>query len=270
MDRLTDNNGDQETQKPKKVKNVVKKNIGDQDTQILEEVNGILKKDDANRDTKRLKELMDRLTDDVNDQDTQKLKEVKKEISPNAIVRIFARNELDNQPLKSNIYIQTSTGKPLDKKTFVDNAKFNLAPGVYKIAVRSKNRENMVKTIRVSANKDIFETFLLKEPIKVLAVKKPKKIEEVKGIVKNNNTRNTIVRVFARNESDTQSLKSNIYIQTSTGKNLDKKIYVENAEFNLAPGVYKVTVISKNRKSLVKTISISSNKDINETFLLKK
>ena len=272
--KVTDDIGDQNAQKLEEVKDIVKSDIDDQDTQKLKEVKGIVKDDIADQDAQILEELNNILKNDIGDRDTKRIEEVKDIVknnnSPNAIVRIIARNNLDNQLLKSNIYIQSSTGKHLDKKIYVDNAEFNLAPSVYKITVRSKNREDMVKTIRVSANKDINETFLLKEQLKALAIKKPKKIEELKDIVKNNNSPNAIVRIFARNKLDNQLLKSNIYIQSSTGKHLDKKIYVDNAEFNLAPGVYKITVRSKNREDMVKTIRVSANKDIYETFLLKE
>ena len=68
------------------------------------------------------------------------------EMNSTALVKIIALNASDQRPIRSNIYIQTPTGQHLDKKIYVNNAEFNLEPGIYKITVRANNRENVVKT----------------------------------------------------------------------------------------------------------------------------
>ena len=187
-----------------------------------------------------------------------------------ALVKIIALNASDQRPIKSNIYIQTPIGQHLDKKTYVNSAEFNLEPGIYKITVRANNRKNVVKTVRVAANQNITETFLLDRvgstaaanvPAPTLAPPKPVKdltifpsgFLNVEMIAPNN-------RNIARG-----GLNSHFIVATNAGKKVVELTGVASANFKLDTGEYIVTAIHKNSRRSQK-ISIRENQNTRINF----
>ncbi len=171
----------------------------------------------------------------------------------NANITILARNAADNRPIKSNIYIQTPSGKHLDKKTYVDSANFQLPPGVYKVTVRSKNRINNVKTLRITANQQLNETFMMEsvlantaeKPV-VLAPPKPAKPNNP-GIIPSGFL-NVQMRAGNNQNASNQNLKTHFIVTTKAGKKIVELTGVTSGNFKLDTGAYNVTAIHKNKR----------------------
>ena len=187
------------------------------------------------------------------------------ESNSTALVKIIALNASDQRPIKSNIYIQTPTGQHLDKKTYVNNAEFNLEPGIYKITVRANNRENVVKTLRVVANQNITETFLLDRvgstaaaniPAPTLAPPKPAKDLTIipSGFL-------NVVMLAPNNRNVARGgLNSHFIVATNAGRKVVELTGVPSANFKLDIGEYIVTAIHKNIRRSQK-ISIRENQN---------
>ncbi len=182
----------------------------------------------------------------------------------NSKITILARNAADNRPIKSNIYIQTPGGKHLDKKVYVDSASFQLPPGVYKITVRSKNRKNNVKTIRISANQQLNETFLMDsvgastpETSKVLAPQKPAKPNNT-GIIPSGFL-NVLMQAGNNQNVSNKNLNTHFIVTTKAGKKIVELTSVTSGNFKLDTGEYVVTAIHKNKRRK-QTVTIRENK----------
>ncbi|MEB8433628.1 hypothetical protein OO007_15415 [Cocleimonas sp. KMM 6892] len=172
----------------------------------------------------------------------------------NASITILARNAADNRPIKSNIYIQTPAGQHLDKKIYVDSGTFELAPGVYKITVRSKNRKNNVKTIRISANQQLNETFLMDnltapdttERSATPAPQKPAKPVN-NGIIPSGFL-NVLMQADNNQNGSNQNLNTHFIVATKAGKKIVELTSVKSGNFKLDTGQYVVTAIHKNQR----------------------
>ncbi|MEZ5454423.1 MAG: hypothetical protein R3E93_16610 [Thiothrix sp.] len=77
------------------------------------------------------------------------------------------------------------------------------------------------------------------------------------------------LEIIAQTESG-KSVKANVYIQKTNGSNIDKATYTSKANFNLAPGTYKVTVRAEGYGSLSRNIKVPANAVVNEIFPLPK
>jgi len=198
------------------------------------------------------------------------------------LVRIF--DTKTNKPITADIVIATSNGTTVQELKAVSQTEISLPAANYKIRIISPNGHQSSKNIRVKAGQAINEIFRFDAPIddsvkpnndsggvqindnvKISAVND----DNTKKETSNNPTKATII-LFSKNDIDQKPLKSNFYIQTPNGKHIAKKIYADSAEFDLAPGVYKVTVRSKNRSIIIRNIEVSAGQRIRQTFSLKK
>lgn len=185
---------------------------------------------------------------------------------------IIAQDEETGKPIKSNIYIQTPSGKHLDKKTYVNSANFSLEPGVYKVTVRATNRSNSVKSIRITENQKISETFLLKNPNKpstsevtpspvkpTQAASSPTKTTPAETTSPAKPTPRTpsiiqsgflnISMLAPRNQKvNPNALNSHFIVTTTAGKKIVELTSVNIANFKLDVGSYIVTAIHKNKR----------------------
>ena len=233
----------------------------DQATQITDNV--IIKGVEAQQTAESSE---DSVQDSIQDPD----QDANQESNSTALVRIIALNASDQRPIKSNIYIQTPTGQHLDKKTYVNNAEFNLEPGIYKITVRANNRENVVKTLRVVANQNMTETFLLDRvgntaaaniPAPTLAPPKPAKDLTIipSGFL-------NVVMLAPNNRNVARGgLNSHFIVATNAGKKVVELTGVPSANFKLDTGEYIVTAIHKNSRRSQK-ISIRENQNTRINF----
>lgn len=161
-----------------------------------------------------------------------------------SILKLFARNGVDQKPIKSNFYVQTPAGKHLAKKIYADSAEFNLEPGRYKITVRSKNRKNIVRNIQVSANQAITEVFSLQRDIPVSttnnsapALASPKPVK----------TPSIIPNGFL-NVAMQPAKKTHFIISNKKGKKIVELTSVPSGNFKLDTGIYKVTAILNGQR----------------------
>ncbi len=174
-----------------------------------------------------------------------------------SILKLFARNGVDQKPINSNFYIQTPAGKHLAKKIYVNSAEFNLEPGKYKITVRAKNRKNIVRTIQISANQAITEVFSLQRDIPASAT--------------NNKQANTPIPVSAPPKSITKptaipngllnvtmqpAKRTHFIIANRKGKKIVELTSVPSGNFKLDTGVYIVTAIlnGQRRKQTIQVL----------------
>jgi hypothetical protein len=195
-----------------------------------------------------------------------------------------------NTPVRGDIEISTPDERIVQALKAVSQTEIALTTGNYKIKV-SGSKGVSSKNITIVAGQSSNQTFRIDEPlataiepvkinenVKITGVGETKPAEEVVESTNTNANQNTaqqdkpvksILKLFARNAVDQKPLKSNFYVQTPNGKNVDKKIYADSAQFNLPPGKYKITIRSKNRKNIVRNIQVSANQAITEVFSLQ-
>lgn len=190
------------------------------------------------------------------------------------LVRIF--DTRSSKPVRADIVISTRNGQTIQALKSVSQTEIALAEGNYKIRVTGPNGQSN-KNITVVAGRSISEIFRFDAP------------PENQETSTTNNTNNEIeqefeqeitkqqndsslgkIKLFARNATDQKPLKSNFYVQTPNGKHLNKKIYSDTAEFSLEPGTYRITVRSKNRSNIVRTLQVIANQSISEVFSMQK
>lgn len=208
----------------------------------------------------------------------------------NGSIKLYARNNGNNVPLKSNFYVQLPNGKNIAKKVYSNSAQFSLEPGVYRITVRSQNRKNIVKTLRVISGQSSTEVFSLvstlppakpKEPKKIaqapitippiLAPAKPAKVEKetktTKGKkplqVKTITIPNGFLSIAMQPASKTHFIVSN-----RSGKKVVELTGVPSANFKLDTGRYTVTAI-KNKQRRTKKVIVKTGKTTRINFKSK-
>ena len=200
------------------------------------------------------------------------------------LVRIF--DTKTNKPVSGDILIATPHGDTIQKLTAVSKTELSLPQGDYTIKVTGPNGESS-KKIRIvagRANNEIFRFDVADEPVanEVQITENVKIVPPRPAVTESQNTTNANneqpktnlnttgkLILFARNKENQSAVKSNFYVQTLSGKNIDKKIYADSATFDLKPGTYKVTVRSKNRVNNIKKIQVFAGKEMSETFLMK-
>lgn len=176
-------------------------------------------------------------------------------------LRINIRDELTRRPIKSNIYIQTLSGTHLDKKTYVDNGSFTLEPGDYKVTVRTKNRKNNVKTIRLSDN-NITETFVMTKPndsnnqvINTTNNQQPTTSKPAVPIKPVNTTKvietgflNVAMRATNNQSAQRPNLNTHFIVTRTNGQKIVELTSVPAGNFKLDVGNYFVTAIYNSKR----------------------
>ena len=160
-----------------------------------------------------------------------------------AVLRLFAKNENDHRPLKSNFYIQTMNGKHIAKKIYADNAEFTLPPGRYKVTIRSKNRVNIVKNIEVFGGQKISQNYVLHRPggssnSQPPKLAPPKPAPSAANSPQKANIPNGFLRVSMNPPKNTHFI-----VTTRAGKKIVELTSVPQANFKLDVGQYVVTAI---------------------------
>jgi len=202
-------------------------------------------------------------TDPVQITDNVKTSGVDKNTSTNStnessksILKLFARNEVNQKPIKSNFYVQTPNGKHIAKKIYADSAEFNLKPGKYKITVRAKNRKNIIRNIQISANQAITEVFSLQSNIPTTGTNnqpfKPSSSITSKPTI-------TIIPNGFLNVMMLPARKTHFIIANRKGKKIVELTSVPSGNFKLDTGIYTVTAIL-NGKQRKKTIQVYKGK----------
>ncbi|MEH6456334.1 MAG: hypothetical protein V7749_08425 [Cocleimonas sp.] len=187
---------------------------------------------------------------------------------------VIAQDEQTRKSMKSNIYIQTPAGKHLDKRTYVDSASFSLTPGVYKVTVRANNRNNVVKTIRITENENVSEIFLLVNPNKSLNQASPStSVSTAVELAKPVNTPTAIATGFlnvsmqAPNNQrvNKSALNTHFIVSTTAGKKIVELTSVTVGNFKLDVGSYVVTAVHNNKRRSQR-INIKQNQNTRLAF----
>lgn len=79
----------------------------------------------------------------------------------NGQVYISVRAAENNRALRSNIYVQKQNGQHVAKSNYAEGAEFSLEPGAYKVTVKVDGRQDVVRTLQVSANGVARETIMV-------------------------------------------------------------------------------------------------------------
>lgn len=207
------------------------------------------------------------------------------------LVRIFEVNS--NKPVRADIMIATTDGTTVQELKSVFQTEISLPAGNYSIRVTGPDGQSN-KIITVTAGQAISEIFRFDTPtgdetpnevqitdnVKITGTEQadevppeqttPSEDPEAEQSQEEEQLTQGSLKLFAQNDDDQQAIKSNFYVQTPNGKHIAKKIYANSAEFNLEPGVYKITVRSKNRSNIVRTVQVHAGENISESFSLRK
>ena len=201
-----------------------------------------------------------------------------------------------NKPLKADITITTPNGTTVQQLKSVSRTEISLLPGNYKIRVTGSNGQSS-KKIHISAGQAVKQIFHFDAPAPVVLpepslnevqinenvkitpakeVKEPKVVKEQSGRNQQNQQKPApqviikgSIKLYAKDDANNAPLKSNFYVQLPNGKNIAKKVYSNSAQFSVEPGVYKITVRSKNRKNITRSIRVSPGQSVTEVFSLK-
>lgn len=180
---------------------------------------------------------------------------------------VYVRAAENNTPLKSNIYVQTNNGQHVAKANYSDSADFLLTAGTYKITVKARDRQDLVKTVRVGAGAALRETFSLQ------------------SITVSNNT-----STQAQNQTQNQApakQEGTLKMQLQTGEGLPQRARftiresaggvrladlgpASTAELQLPPGAYTVEIDFGRQQGSderhVRSIDIAAGKTSTVTF----
>lgn len=70
--------------------------------------------------------------------------------------------EADTQrPVKANIYVQRTNGVHVANKKYVDSSVFTLPVGTYKVTVKAKGKQDLIRTVRILQNKGLRQNFVM-------------------------------------------------------------------------------------------------------------
>lgn len=201
-------------------------------------------------------------------------KEVKQAPQAKGSLLLYARNKRDNVPLKSNFYIQKMDGRNVAKKVYSESAQFSLKPGIYRVTVRSKNRKNITKTIRISSGERLSEVFALKStlpPVPPTAPKNPlPKTQQastapVLAPQKPSKPIQQAIPTGFLNIAMRPAKKTHFIVATRSGRKVVELTSVPNARFKLDTGEYIVTAI-RNKQRRSKNISVRTNQTAHIQF----
>ena len=193
--------------------------------------------------------------------------DTKKEVG---YLKLFARNDNTQKPIKSNFYVQTLNGKHIDKKIYANSAEFSLKPGTYKVTVRSKGRKNIVRKIEISADQTINEAFSLQSmqapavtadnnqkadlPVRSTEPPKPEKTP-------------TVIPNGFLNVAMQPARNTHFIIANRKGKKIVELTSVPSGNFKLDTGLYIVTAIHNGQRRK-QTIQVHQGKTARLNFNL--
>ena len=185
-------------------------------------------------------------------------------------LKLFARNDNTQKPIKSNFYVQTLNGKHIDKKIYANSAEFSLKPGTYKVTVRSKGRKNIVRKIEISADQTINEAFSLQSmqapavtadnnqkadlPVRSTEPPKPEKTP-------------TVIPNGFLNVAMQPARNTHFIIANRKGKKIVELTSVPSGNFKLDTGLYIVTAIHNGQRRK-QTIQVHQGKTARLNFNL--
>lgn len=70
--------------------------------------------------------------------------------------------EADTQrAVKANIYVQRTNGVHVANKKYVDSTVFTLPVGTYKVTVKAKGKQDLIRTVRILKNKGLRQNFVM-------------------------------------------------------------------------------------------------------------
>ena len=119
-------------------------------------------------------------------------------------------------------------------------------------ATTTKTTETDIKTAVIDTPKSV----------PIAPVKQPPTIPEITAEVINQGT----LKLSAISANTQKPVKSNFYIQTTNGKHIAKKAYTNSASFKLDKGTYRITIKSKNMKTITKTVTVNADRKLNQIF----
>ena len=179
-------------------------------------------------------------------------------------LRVSALTKVGNRPTNASFYIQKLNGENIENVKGVSTQQFNLPAGKYRITAR-KGTARVVTEVTVVANRGSHEIFHIPEvpastsastattattsspvrqtapavvaaPVAVATPATPAAKPDTKG------EKMGKLELFSQAASNNKAIKSNFYVQTTAGKLVTNKTYVDSIGYKLPAGKYKVTV----------------------------
>lgn len=207
------------------------------------------------------------------------------------LVRVF--EEGTSHPLSAEIVITDTEGKLIKRLNAASSTDLSLKAGKYRISATGPNGQ-IIRDVIIAPGKPVSEIFRFKplqkdtvansgasgnmepeqqEPDKNTADSQLPNKQHYEQAAENTEADKTetatsrgVLQLKAVDSETKKPIRSNFYVQTLNGKHVVNKIYANSANFKLDKGVYKITVKSKNRKPISKTMSVNSDTRLNHIF----
>lgn len=161
----------------------------------------------------------------------------------NGQVYIAVRAAEGNRAVRSNIYVQKQNGQHVAKSNYVDGAEFSLEPGAYKITVKAEGRQEISRSIQVSANGIVRENIVL-PPVGGHVAAPPQQTQQTQQVVQPAPQTAQVQQGLLRLRLNTgQGLpeQARFVIRNRNGERVATVGPAPNGEINLPVGTYEVT-----------------------------
>lgn len=216
---------------------------------------------------------------------------LKKQPSSLGKVVVKALEEDTNNTIRADFVIATQNGKLIQQFNSVPNAELALSAGRYQIRATGPSGQSS-RNITIIAGQRTSEVFRFRHPVTEPPASSPQTSQPQAEIVDIKNQPNTeapvvastppeivtqdspavlskgLLKLSAVSASNKKPVKSNFYIQTPNGKHIAREIYKNSASFNLEKGIYKITIKSKNMKTITKTMTVNPDSKLNQIFAM--
>ena len=214
-------------------------------------------------------------------------------------LRVSALTKVGNRPTNASFYIQKLNGENIENVKGVSTQQFNLPAGKYRITAR-KGTARVVTEVTVVANRGMHEIFHIPEvptttaatstsstasssqaarPVVVTPprpAQAPSAAPAQAAVVATPATpassgqgdaeKTGRLELFSQASSSNKSIKSNFYVQTTAGKLVANKTYVDSIGYKLPAGKYKVTVRSTGYEDKTAQITVREGQVRREVF----
>lgn len=206
-------------------------------------------------------------------------------------LRVSALTKVGNRPTNASFYIQKLNGENVENVKGVSTQQFNLPEGKYRVTAR-KGTARVVTEITVVANRGLHEVFHIPEaPASSTPASTSSTTAQVSPATPTNTqtTRPAVVstqpppatqseakaektgrlELFSQTASNNKSIKSNFYVQTTAGKLVANKTYVDSIGYKLPVGKYKVTVRSTGYEDKTTELFVREGQVRREVFKMQ-
>lgn len=158
----------------------------------------------------------------------------------NGQVYISVRAAEGNRAIRANIYVQKQNGQHVAKSNYVDGAEFSLEPGSYKVTVKAEGRQELSRTIQVSANGIVRETITLPSAGSIAPPPQQQTQASIQPIPQPEPVQQGLLRLRLSTGAGLPE-QARFVIRNRNGERIATVGPAPNGEVNLPAGTYEVT-----------------------------